>query len=335
MGLGEHLDELRRRLVFAILGLLPIFGLGMYFGKEILQFLIAPVIAALHAGGQSGTMQATGLLETFGSYMKVAAVMTLIVGGPWMIFQLWKFVAPGLYTHERRFAYVLAPMSLVLSVSGAAFAYYIMLPVMLKFLIAFGGSVGLTAIPTTKVDPGVPLPAIVVLHGDPPNPKPGEFWINSERNEWRVCVGMKDQITAADGTLSGGTPKVLGTHLTSGALIDQVPRVGETVDLLMLMAVSFAGAFQTPVVVLLLGWAGIVKPATLKKHRRYVIATCTILAAILSPSPDPVSFLLLLGPMYGLYELGVFLLILLPASKVSGRKRQPEEQMPGGPADGP
>jgi sec-independent protein translocase protein TatC len=381
MGLGEHLDELRRRLIFALLGIAPIFIVSLYFGKEILSFLLAPVKTALHDAGQAALFQATGVLETFGAYFKVSAVLTLILGGPWAIFQLWKFVAPGLYTHEKRFAYLLAPMSIVLSIGGAAFAYYVMLPVMLTFLILFGASVGQERVATAPVPPGLTLPTVAVLSADPASPTPGQWWINTSRNELRVAVGpvaIAAPETApttpasappptpppADPGASAATPapasptpstaatpaptatatQVFGVRLTSSALIDQVPRVQETVDLLLMMGLAFAAAFQTPVVVLLLGWAGIIKPPMLRKYRRHVVAACALLSAVLTPSPDPFSMLLLMGPMYGLYELGLLLLVLLPASRVAGDRptrngdddpQAPASEPPGGPATGP
>ena len=166
MGLGEHLEELRRRVVFALAAIVPLFGLCLYYGKEILEFLLAPVKASLKDAGQAGTFLSTGLLETFGAYVKVSAVVTLVVAGPWAIYQLWKFVAPGLYSHEKRFAYVLAPLSIVMSAAGAAFAYYVMLPVMLIFLVAFGISIGKENVATLSDPPAVTLPMAVILAAD-------------------------------------------------------------------------------------------------------------------------------------------------------------------------
>ena len=339
MGLGEHLEDLRRRVIYALIAVVPIFAVSLYFGQQILEFLTAPVMDALHGAGQSRHLQATGLLESFASYVKVSAVLTLLAAGPWVVFQLWKFVAPGLYSHERRFAYLLAPMSGVLSIVGAAFAYYVMLPVMLLFLVNFGASIGQSSVLVKPVAEAVVLPTMLLLPADPPSPTPGQWWVNTDLNEIRICMGMKDQIAGPDGTLSGGVPLVMGSRLASAALIEQVPRVAETVDLLLMMGLSFSAAFQTPVVVLLLGWAGIVKPAMLSKYRKHVIAVCAVLSAVLTPSPDPFSMMLLLVPMYGLYELGVLLLRILPATKVAGAADPAsvwnDEDLPGGPATGP
>ncbi|MGQ0628198.1 MAG: twin-arginine translocase subunit TatC [Phycisphaerales bacterium] len=354
MGLGEHLEELRRRVILALIAVIPVFGVSLYFGKEILAFLLAPVQKALHDSGQSGAFQATGVLETFGAYIKISMVLTLLAAGPWIIYQLWKFVAPGLYSHERRFAHVLTPLSAVLSILGASFAYYVMLPVMLLFLITFGASIGVKDVQAAPLPAGISLSTITVLDRDPPSPTIGQWWVNTELNELRICTAgpiispppasapsSTTTPAAAPPAAPAGLPgrtMILGVRLTTSAMIDQVPRVQETADLLLMMGLAFVGAFQTPVVVLLLGWAGIVEPKLLTSYRKHVLAACAVLSAVLTPSPDPFSMLLLLLPMYGLYELGVLLLRILPAARIAGARdpaAQAAEEDPGGPATGP
>src|SRR5580765_8626446 len=104
MPFGDHLDELRRRVLRAIYGLVPILALSLFFGGTMLEFVMRPVKAALIRAGQSPTVAAMGPLEVFGAYIKVSFLIAIIVGSPWIMYQLWLFVSPGLYAHERRFA---------------------------------------------------------------------------------------------------------------------------------------------------------------------------------------------------------------------------------------
>ena len=105
MPLGEHLEELRRRLMAALYGLFPIFMIALYFGKEMLGIILLPVEKALRESGQGGRPVVIAPFEAFNAYLKVSVIAAVLVGSPWVLYQLWKFVAPGLYSTERRFVY--------------------------------------------------------------------------------------------------------------------------------------------------------------------------------------------------------------------------------------
>lgn len=306
MSFGDHLDELRRRLMLSFVGVIPVFIVAMYFGKTVLNFLIRPVQSELRHAGQPASMQSTGVLETFGAYFHVSIIVTILVGSPWILWQLWKFVAPGLYNHERRFVYFLLPLSTVLTVTGISLLYLAIVPAMLRFFIPFGADIGLTAPTIAEIAPNVAIPTLPVLNGDPAAPQLGMAWINSVLQQLRVCVGM-------DGT----TPVILGTDLVKGAGISQNYRVNEYIQLFLTLALAFAVAFQLPVVVLLLGWAGIIDRPWLAKYRRHALLGCAILSALLTPG-DPTSLIMLWLPLYGLYELGGLLLKYFPARRVAG-----------------
>lgn len=326
MGLGEHLEELRKRVLWAVLGLLPIFIVACVFGREILDVIFAPVRDALHAAGEPSTIQTTSVFEVFYSSVKVAAIVTLVLGGPWVIYQIWRFVAPGLYGREKRFFYVLAPLSLTLSLAAVAFMYYVVLPTMLGFLVGFNQGTFGTKPAQVELPAGVTLPTIPVLNGDPPNPPVGAQWLNMEVMELRTSLGPDTREGFAGKTAIVGTPVS-----RSGGLLQQF-RVGETLDTFITFAIGCVAGFQTPVVVLLLGWAGIVQASWLRKYWRHVAAGCAVIAALLTPSPDPASMLLLAVPMYMLYELGLVLLWLMPAKRVAAGLGGRDA---GGPADGP
>ncbi|MBC6953711.1 MAG: preprotein translocase subunit TatC [Leptolyngbya sp. PLA2] len=312
MPFGDHLEELRRRLILALLGLAPIFVLSMSFGRPMLDFLTRPVTRQLRASGLPPEMLATNFLETFGTYVFLSLVVTVLAGSPWVLYQLWKFVAPGLYETERRFVYILLPLSFSLTVTSAVFLYAVIMPVVLSFFIEFGSAVGRTDPHVAPLPEGIVLPAFPRLEADPPRPEVGAAWINTELMQLRVCVGYE-----------GSKAVVRGSNLTQGSGIVQQYRISEYTKTFLTMAMAFALGFQTPVVVLLLGWAGLVKPAMLKKYRKHVIMGCCIAAALLTPA-DPISMALLAAPLWALFELGSVLLRLLPAERVArmGRRGQ-------------
>lgn len=319
MSFGDHLEDLRRRLILSILGIIPVFILALAIAKPTLGLLIQPVRVALLKADQSPELLATNFLETFGIYVHVAIVLTVLVASPWILYQLWKFVSPGLYAQERRFVYVLLPLSSVLTATGVVFLYAVILPVVLSFFIDFGTGVGTYRVPTAPRPAGLHLPVVPSLDADPQGAEPGEMWINRPLRQLRLAVPR------ADGTL-----EILGTQLTTASGVEQQYRISEYTKTFLNMALGFALGFQTPVVVLLLGWAGLMQRSWLVRSRRYIILGCALASALLTPA-DPMSMLLLAVPLYGLFELGGLLLILLPADRVAGTSDARTE--PDGDAD--
>lgn len=321
MPLGDHLEELRKRLVVALLGLVPFLVAAVIVGRSVLEFLTVPVKHALHEAGLPPTLQATSPVEVFGAYMKVVLLLTILGGSWWILIQLWKFVSPGLYMSERRFVYVLAPMSFALTILGVAFMYYAMLPVVLSFFINFGATLGTddatTAPRIAEVSPAA-IPTIPVLAGDPAEPALGQTWINSDLLQQRTCIEVK----------ASGERVIVGAPLQLSVGVVQQYRLTEYVKLVLTFALGFAIGFQMPVVVLLLGWAGIIDHKTLAGYRRYIVMGCLVVGAVLTPA-DPISMMLLAGPLYLLFEFGMVLQRLMPASTVARgfrRGRSSEER---------
>lgn len=303
MSFGDHLEELRRRLIWSILGVVPIFILSFAFGREVLDLLIEPAREQLRAGGQATALLATGPFETFGAVVQIAVIITVLLGSPWLLYQLWLFVAPGLYRSERKFFYRLAPLSAALTLVSVAFLYWVILPVILAFFIGFGARVGAGHIATAPLPEGVTLPMIPVLEADPPAGQldVNAMWFNMRLHQLRVCVDKPQ----------GGEPLILGHELTIGSGITQQYKVADYVRTLLNMGLAFGIGFQMPVVVLLLGWVGIVTRAGLRKYWRHAMAGCALAGAVLTPA-DPLSMVLLAVPLYVLYELGIFLLRVWP-----------------------
>lgn len=306
MSFGDHLEELRRRVLWGLLGVVPIFAVSLVFGGWLIEVLMAPVQAALRRAELPPTLQSTGALESIGAYVKVTLAVTLVLGLPWIIYQLWLFVAPGLHAHERRFAQLLLPMSAVLSLAGLAFLYFVMLPAMLFFLVSFGAGLGRPTVVAAPLPPGITLPTVPMLDFDPADPPPGSTWYNRSLGEMRF----------ARPDPAGGV-EVVGTPMGVTAGIAQQYRIGEYTGLVFFLAVAFALGFQTPVVVLLLGWIGLVERRFLARNRKYAVFIAAIASALLTPTPDPISMTVLAVPLYLLFELGLILLKVLPPSRVA------------------
>lgn len=307
MPFGDHLEELRSRVIIAILGIVPVFVTALIFGRELLALLIAPVQEALIKAGLPSVLLATGVGETFGTYVRIAVVATVLVGSPWLVFQLWKFVAPGLYASERRFAYLLAPMSFLLTTLGTVFLYVVMLPVILAFFIGFGSSIAAPTPLTGPVPEGFILPSMPILEHDVQSPEQGQYWFNQTLMQMRICAEVGTETT---------DPVIFGVPLSKEASIAQQYRISEYVKLFLSLALGFALGFQTPLIVLLLGWAGLVTREFLAKHRKYALLILCVASALLTPA-DPISMVLLAVPLYLLYEFGMVLMRVLPAERVA------------------
>lgn len=143
MSFGDHLDELRMRLWRAVIGVIIALVVCFSFGEGILNFLKAPVENALKAAGSTETqLLMINVTDPFMIYMKVAFYAALFISSPWIAWQLWQFVAAGLYPHERRYVQTFAPFTALLFLTGAAFSYYVIVRYGLIFLIKFGIHLG-------------------------------------------------------------------------------------------------------------------------------------------------------------------------------------------------
>lgn len=132
--LVEHLIELRARLVRAIIGLLAVLLLLLPFSRKIYTWLAEPLISQLPNGQ---TMIATNPAGAFFAPLKLTFFVAVFVAVPWLLYQLWAFVAPGLYAREKRLAVPLLASSVLLFYLGCAFAYFLVLPAVFHFLTTF------------------------------------------------------------------------------------------------------------------------------------------------------------------------------------------------------
>ncbi len=225
--LTTHLRELRTRLVHIISGI----GIGFfacYYFKDLLFKIIArPLVAVLPKGSH---MIFTGLPEAFFIYMKIAFFASLLITSPYTLYQIWKFVSPGLYKSEKKHVvpFVLASSSLF--IGGVTFGYFFVLPAAFEFFISFSS----------------------------------EFL--------KPMVSFREYLSFT-----------------------------------MKFLLAFGLSFELPVFIFFLTKAGILNVRILTSYRRYAILIIFIVAAVLTPSPDAFSQILMAIPLMILYEISIIM----------------------------
>ena len=134
MSLGDHLEELRMRLIRALLGL----GIGavlcLVLCSKIIAFIAKPLVRVM---GEDFILQTLSPADGIISYIKIALISGLILSSPWVFYQIWMFIAAGLYSHEKRYVHLATPFSAILFVTGALFFVLVVAPLTLGFLVKF------------------------------------------------------------------------------------------------------------------------------------------------------------------------------------------------------
>ena len=320
MSFGDHLDELRRRLILGLVVPLPLMIILFPFASDIRGVLTRPVFGALRSEGLPAQLQAMNPAETLATDLKLSIIFALVLGFPWILWQAWKFIEPGLYRQERRFVHLLIPGSIVLTLSGLALLYFGMLPLMLRVLIAFGmpgnvvtypaGGTGVGDTEAVVAPDGVSDEAsrIMVLEERPADLEPGTMWITPDSDELNIAVPTRDG--------SGEELRVLMIPMVPEGMVLQQYRLREYINFILILMVGISIAFQMPLVILLMGWLGLIRPEVLERNRRYALLGCGVVSAVITPA-DIVSMILMLVPLYALYELGILLLKVAPADRVA------------------
>ena len=137
MSFLEHLDELRQRLVRIIICVAVGFLSSFYFARNIYDFMSLPIRTAL---GEGKKLVFTGVTDPFRLYMKVAILAGIFLTSPFILYEVWKFISPGLYRKEKKYAIPFLVASVLLFVGGGAFAFYVVLPRAYGFLLQWGES---------------------------------------------------------------------------------------------------------------------------------------------------------------------------------------------------
>jgi sec-independent protein translocase protein TatC len=229
MSFFEHLVELRKRIINSLLAIGVGMVLGLIVSNKVITFIVQPMLKALRAHHLQDRLYYPSPATPISLYINLGLYVGIVIAMPFVLYQIWLFVAPGLYRHERRAVLGFVISSMFLFLCGMAFGYYIMLPQVLNFLISFANYLPLT-----------PLIA-----------------------------------------------------------------VNEYFDFILIVLLGLGVIFELPVLIFILSLFGIVTPKFLLRNFRYAMLVITVVAAIVTPTPDATTMLIFMAPMILLYFAGV------------------------------
>lgn len=306
MSFGDHLEELRRRMFYALAAPIPLFIIIFFFSDTLVEWLLLPVYDVLRAHDLPAALQVLSPPEFLLAKLKLSLIAAIVLTTPWILYQGWRFVAPGLYQQERRFVYLLFPGSFILSIAGLALLYFVMLPLMLHVLVMFGADIQIGPAPDERILHALEATEDVpVRTAVPETPEAGEVWLLVPDMQLYVALANEE------GTVEAQVVPPLGR-----GQITQTFRVSYVLNFTLVLMLGIVIAFQMPLVVLLMGWMGLVSPQWLRARRKYALVICGVVSAVVTPA-DAASMIIMLLPLYGLYELGILLLVIAPASAVA------------------
>lgn len=219
----EHLEELRKSIIISVIAIIIAAVFSFYYSEEILAILMKP-LSNLNEG-----LIVTGVTEAFFVKLKLSFLSGFILAFPIVVIAIWRFFKPALYPQERKYVYILFPITLILFVVGILFAYFGVLQLILNFLIY-----------------------------------------------------------------------IAGDNLETMFKVDQY------VSFVMAFVLPFGIVFELPVIVFFLTKIGIIHYKMLANNRKYALLIIVILAAALTPGPDPISQLMMAIPVYVLYEISIW-----------------------------
>lgn len=300
MSLGEHLEELRRRLIRALIGFAVAAAVCAYWGNDIVSFFCRPLVKVLVHNNLNPQLIYTEVGESVSLYFYVVSISAAVIAAPWMLYQLWLFVAAGLYPREQRIAKRFAPLSLLLLIAGVVFCYLVVLPASLEFFIDFSGSFPLRGeritMPATAPATAQPF-QVPILTSDPSPLQPGQLWFNA--TERRLNFAMP-AAKASD------PPQAMSLQFAPSNLLVPYIRVSDYVDMVLLWLLIFAVAFQMPLLQMAAVRIGIISVKTLRSGRRVAYLAITVIAAFIMPDVFSGTLALML-PLVILYEFGIYL----------------------------
>ncbi len=146
-GFVSHLIELRKRLIHSFIFLFILFVVCYFFSEYIYGFLVDPYAQAVKDDGSQRRLIFTALQETFLTYLKVSFFAAFFVTSPFILIQIWKFIAPGLYKHEKIAIIPYLVMTPILFLLGGMLVYYLIMPLAIKFFLSFESSGIITNLP--------------------------------------------------------------------------------------------------------------------------------------------------------------------------------------------
>ncbi|TNF61408.1 MAG: preprotein translocase subunit TatC, partial [Rhodobacteraceae bacterium] len=234
---------------------------GDFLAVHVLNFLLEPIVDTLRdLGDPSPTLQYTSPQEYLFTLFRISMVFGFALAFPVIGFQLWRFVAPGLYRSEKNAFLPFLIASPVMFLLGASFAQFVVTPLAMNFFLGFAD----------------------------------------------VASVFASLVSGAAETLPEGAAMVPQAESSSAPTITFFGKVNESLDITLKFIIAFGLCFQLPVLLTLMGKAGLVSAEGLAHVRKYAMVAILIVAALVTP-PDVVTQLILFSVVYGLYEVSIFL----------------------------
>lgn len=255
----EHLAELRTRLIRSVIAFVIGIVVAFTVAEPILQFLVQPIEATLRElGDPSPTLQYTSPQEYLFTLFRISMVFGFALAFPVISYQLWRFVAPGLYRSEKGAFLPFLIASPFMFLLGAAFAQFVVTPLAMQFFLGFADVSSIFANLLSATTGDVPEEIVVV------------------------------------------------PETTEGVNITFFGKVNESLDITLKFIIAFGLCFQLPVLLTLMGKAGLVSAEGLGSVRKYAMVGILVLAALVTP-PDVITQVILFVVVYGLYEVSILL----------------------------
>ena len=319
MPLGDHLEELRVRLLWALAGVVVAAVVTFIYGFKLIGWLAQPLLQAQDAMGfptQTLVLEPTAGFASV--YLPVSLIGAVLLASPWVIYQAWKFISVGLYHHERKAVYLLTPFSTLMTALAVGFTYYVLLPVSLMFFLQFAtyypkielgkpnpvqeillraysvedhNETGLLSEDAATEAGNLMLPRFPVLLEDPVDPPEGSVWLRADQGKLKARVN--------------GRVRIVG--LQNDQLLSPTPQLGQYVKFAAMMMLGVTVAFQLPVVMLVAGWTQLFDPRAIASLRKYALFLAFAAGALLTPT-DLLSMVVLAVPLYLLFEFGLLMM---------------------------
>jgi len=236
MPLLDHLMELRQRLLYSAIALIVTFAASMYFAANILDFLMRPLATAMGHVGGTNRMIYTGLAENFFTQVKVAFFTAAFITFPIFANQLWMFIAPGLYKHERKAILPFLLASPILFMLGGALVYYLIMPLAFEFFLGFQTTAEETVLPIqleARIAEYLSLIMTLIF----------AFGISFQMPVLLVLLARVGIITA-EGLVEKRRYAIVAVFVFAGIVTppDVISQIGLAIPLLLLYEVSIIGA---------------------------------------------------------------------------------------------
>ncbi len=311
----DHLEEFRIRLIRVIISFVVFTIIAYVFREEIFDFLTEPMM------GLDIKFIHLKVYDKFLAYLKISLYAGIFVSVPYLVYELSQFVLPALYESERRLYYYSLVIIIILFFTGAFFSFKFLTPVSLQFLIEFDKE------ETKKVDPKKLKPPFDV--------KKNLTDINNKladvNNHLKKSIdkypGDSEQLVRINKslTLIYQDFTKLNEHILDKSKkekkrkIESFLSISEYLDWVVFFILAIGLVFQLPLVLALLAKIGIINDAHLIKFRPYSVVIILVVAAIITPTPDVFTQLMVAVPVYILYELSVI------AARIIRKRKEKEE----------